>query len=67
MRWLMKTPKHGDCRVKDVFLLIPMYLEGEWRWLEKALVFQQYQHQPRTGGCYSGWVSLRWGDWGDML
>lgn len=49
MRWKpdpdkmpMIPPRHGDTRVVKRFLLLPLALRGEMRWLETAYIRQQY-------------------------
>jgi len=40
MKW--KAACKGDWRKTHRFLLWPKYLRGEWRWLERAWILQQY-------------------------
>ena len=37
-----KVPKSGDRRIVEKFLLFPVNINGERRWLERATIEQQY-------------------------
>ena len=42
MRWKAKPKnKVGDKRIIEQFLLIPIKISDEWRWLEKAKIEQE--------------------------
>ena len=42
MRWYNRP--HGDWRLITKFLLLPRCVQGEWRWLERATIAQQFNH-----------------------
>ena len=43
MRWRVnKNPKEYETRIVERFLLLPVTLNGEKRWLEKAKIEQRY-------------------------
>lgn len=48
-RELKLEPNEGDRRVIQRFLLLPMWLSGEFRWLEKANILMRYQHHTEIG------------------
>lgn len=50
MRWF--TPRHGDKRYCAGFLLLPMRISDEWRWLERAAWIEWYDEDE--------WVPARW-------
>ena len=58
MRWKDKTPHWDDERIITVFLLFPKCINGEWRWLEFAKIYQIYMAYW-TGDC---WEDIRWID-----
>jgi len=53
MKW--KTPKHGDWRNIETFLLFPVNISGTTKWLETAKRRQFYDTQY-------GWVNWCWLD-----
>lgn len=55
MRWQEKPgPKYGDKKyIDNRFLILPMYLNGEWRWLEFASLVYEYT-------LYNGWTLISW-------
>jgi hypothetical protein len=67
MRWSKKPLKEGNKKEVYKFLLKPMYLDEEWRWLEWAWV--EYEVQTRMFvGCACGdpvplglkWHPIHW-------
>lgn len=40
MRW--KLAKNGDSRIVEKFLIFPIEIKGEVRWLERAKIMQFY-------------------------
>ncbi len=38
MRYIFKTPNHGDTKVKKKFLFFPVIIDEELRWLETATI-----------------------------
>ena len=38
MRYIFKTPNHGDTKVKKEFLFFPVIIGEELRWLETATI-----------------------------
>lgn len=43
MRWKQAPdPKHHDTRTRNVFLLFPKCLGGQWRWLERASIVEKF-------------------------
>jgi hypothetical protein len=67
MRWCesQENPKEFNTRSIRRFLLFPLLLNGEWRWLEYADIIQEYS---RVGDMYAirgyhlDWVNARWED-----
>ncbi len=58
MRWKRKKkPKFGSRRVIKRFLLTPLCLNGEFRWLEWAYIEQMF------GLRY--WINMHWKDYVD--
>jgi hypothetical protein len=57
MRWNQNKPKFksGDTRLTTKFLWIPTCLEGEWRWLEDAVVVEEF-----LGYGLNQWKATRW-------
>lgn len=57
MRWIMPTPPAGGAERKVTqFLWLPMELNGDLRWLEKATILQRY-----SDWC-GEWLYIRWVD-----
>lgn len=55
MRWKERSrPRQWDERIVSAFLYIPVKLDGEWRWLEKATWQEMYG--------FRGWVEMAWLD-----
>ena len=54
MRW--NTYKHGEIRIINTFLLFPKTINGETRWLEFALIKQQFHNYT----CASVWDNICW-------
>lgn len=45
MRWKVRSkeePELGETRLIRKFLLFPKRINDEWRWLERALIYQKY-------------------------
>lgn len=38
-----ELPRHGDTRIKEKFLVLPLRVNGEIRWLEKVKIRQCYR------------------------
>ena len=57
MRWKDKSPKVGDKRTFESFLLFPEKVDGVWAWLEQARFHQEYIH---AGGGGSAGVWKKW-------
>ena len=49
-----KTPENGTLRIKRKFLFFPKIINGEFRWLEKAMWSELYQYK---------WYTIKWIDW----
>ena len=71
MRWKQKSKRKivtGDRRIRGVFLLFPMLLEREWRWLEMATIEEEayLANRPIHGsrGTFQmiAWAERRWRD-----
>lgn len=67
MRWKQHqkpTPKPGDTRFVTKFLLLPVCICGECRWLEKVTIQQRYRDVAwdDLGGAPTmwGWVNFAW-------
>ena len=59
MRWKRKLdPHNGQRRIRRVWLLSPLTIKGESRWLEWAWIEQVYER----GGSYAFWVDHAWAD-----
>jgi len=56
MRWT--PPKDGDIRVRTRFLIFPLTLNGETRWLERVTIKEIFQRS------YDGswWYPVAWVD-----
>lgn len=44
MRW--KSPGYHDTKTKKKFLWLPLCIDGEWRWLERATIEYAYSYIP---------------------
>lgn len=72
MRWIIEPadqPKYGDTRIVPSFLLLPKTLKRpdgvlERRWLEEALIKQEYQRSIIISdvGAHDGWADIEWAD-----
>jgi hypothetical protein len=51
-----KVYSHGDERVISKFLLFPLTIRGEWRWLERAFI-RQRRFETYVG---DGWDNVNW-------
>ena len=51
MRWLSKKPWYGKKRTINKFLLFPLEINNEWRWLESTKIMQVYEWR---------WFNVRW-------
>jgi len=65
MKWFEnEQPKIGDVRIVEDFLLIPLKIGKETRWLENVKIIQQYQEvsEPSVLGLTmlseNKWVNL---------
>lgn len=61
MRWNNKTTDVGGLKVNSGFLLFPMTLEGETRWLEFATWTEEYIQVAMDGECDYFWSPVYWG------
>lgn len=55
MRW--KAPQRYDERITRRFLFLPRCIYHEWRWLEFAIIRQEYVH---LGDLTYDWVDMEW-------
>jgi len=74
MRWNSKEkgrPQIGEKRTIQKFLWWPICLDGEWRWLERASIEQEYEKVAKLwtdeigGGIIEEkdeWVNKHWRD-----
>jgi hypothetical protein len=61
MRWRRTPPRAGDTRTRARFLWLPMTLDGETRWLERARVLEQFGLlRPGTFDGRKGWNPVGW-------
>ena len=68
LRWKKaKAPQIGDQRTVTKFLLLPTCFDGEWRWLGRESIAQEYREyfgicpdMPGGGCVVVGWVDVRW-------
>jgi hypothetical protein len=51
-----KRPERGQKRIVRKFLWLPLEIDGEMRWLERATIEEQVQYFP-TGW---DWMPRRW-------
>lgn len=61
MRW--KKPKINDTRIIERFLIFPCCINGDVRWLERAVIEQFYK---RTGMIHCEWINIRFVDLKEM-
>ena len=62
MRWKRKYPKPGEERIVKRFLVLPLCLHGEYRWLEMAYMVQTFScsKEGATGMPVTYWAYTRW-------
>ena len=70
MRWRKDgkkaSPSIGTERIQSGWCIIPLTLEGETRWLEHAIWYQQWQAIAPGGqyhGVRYGWVDTKWSNY----
>lgn len=59
MRFFLKSPPNpqsGDIRTVTKFLVFPMVIKGEFRWMERVTFRQEYHPSNWGGGSY--WENL---------
>lgn len=61
MKWKHTMPKVGDTRRNSGFLLLPMTIDGETRWLEFATWTEEYIQIEMDGECDYFWNPIHWG------
>lgn len=59
MRYIFKTPNHGDTKVKKKFLLFPVIIDKELRWLETATIKYEFNF------IYEKWYPIEFINEGD--
>ncbi len=62
MKWKTEQNVRGTQRIVSKFLLIPRCLNGEWRWLERAEIWQEWADDPWNDSraeCLK-WVNQKW-------
>lgn len=57
MKWKLLEPSGGERRIIRRFLILPRYIDGECRWLEYAIILQEYilirvDEQTYSKGCW---------------
>jgi len=62
MKYQLKArPKLGDTRIITKFLLLPMILNDEFRWLERATIKQRWGvWYPDEFGPEERWENVEW-------
>jgi hypothetical protein len=61
MKWI--RPEEGTVRTVERFLVFPLRINGELRWLEKAKIVQVYEREYIGEGCWVWeWQAVRWGN-----
>jgi len=64
MRWNEKlhqpSPEIGSERIVNDFLIIPMKLDGEWRWWERTSWVEKYKQGNYYMDCSDYWSPIRW-------
>lgn len=56
-------PKLGTIKIKDVFLIVPMTIGDETRWLEYAKIKYMYKFKwSWYGTIITGWDVIEWLD-----
>jgi hypothetical protein len=62
MKWSSKRPKIGDKRTVKKFLFLPKTIKEETRWLEWAIIEQQYLDS--SGDIFVNncpvWIDINW-------
>lgn len=48
MRW--REPQNGDTKIETAFLLLPVTIKDETRWLERATIKYEYSTNPWCPG-----------------
>jgi hypothetical protein len=48
-RMLKPEPREHDKKVIQRFLLLPMWLRGEFKWLENVNILMEYRHHTEIG------------------
>ena len=56
MRW--SNPKNGDVRTIAKFALLPIFANGEWRWMERVTIEQKFKSDEFV----CNWVNTRFID-----
>jgi len=64
MRWKLKPkPDFGDTRIITRFLFLPVCINKEYRWLERAKIKRRYSQWFDSDGYSRGeWVNKAWED-----
>lgn len=58
MRWKEKPiPKEGSERIVKRFLILPLLLCGEWRWLETAFIKQKFLYVYDGYSAFGAWAN----------
>lgn len=55
MRWKTRYPERANVRIVRRFLFFPTWILGEYRWLEMALIKQQYVNND-----FEIWGNIAW-------
>jgi len=62
MRWKRSPKVDGQKRIISKFLFLPLTIDDETRWLERATIYQEYE-ECRIISAYlvpSKWENVRW-------
>lgn len=62
MKWESKKPFIGQRRTVKRFLWFPLNLKTEWRWLETAIIKQQYTSNRMVCNEQKYWNNLEFGE-----
>lgn len=67
MKWTQPpAPKPGQTRIVRRFLWLPLNLQGETRWLERAEWVERFKRFFRyDDGVYGIWKPVRWNDYAE--
>jgi hypothetical protein len=57
---MKRKPQIGDQRYREMYLLFPMTIAGQRRWLRRAKWFELYTYDI-VGGKF--WMPVGWKDW----